>query len=260
VSGKARSAVIRALPICCALLAIGSVVRTAQGSGPDEPAPPSEISKSEIPKQVCPPAADITPAVVRKPPVVVKQPDPRSLYVDVTCEVSSQPVQPIVIPVPTPPNGTWWRVDREKSVPPAPAPADPPSAFPAVVIAEWVVLGLILVIAVWLAFLGARLMGPKGLAAATDAFLFRRHWGGFGGENSGWNLSAPAGKCVAGLLLIALSTGLAVQMLLVLHKHTQAESDVVTQQDPAEKPQGTDAGAATAEQGKLTAAAPDSPG
>jgi hypothetical protein len=62
------------------------------------------------------------------------------------------------------------------------------------------------------------------------------------------------------LLLIALSAGLAAEMLVVLHKHTQPESNVGTQQVSPQKPQATDAGAPASKPGKLIAAAPDSPG
>lgn len=247
---KARSAARRALPICCALMVIGCVPGTALASGPDE-----SLSASEVPKQDCPRPPDRT-----KFPVVVKQPDPRSLHVNITCEVPSQPLQPVVVPIPTPPAAAPGIINTGNSGKPAPGAANPPAEFLAIVLGEWLVLGLILFIAVWLAVLGARLMGSKGLVAATDAFLFRRHWGGFGGEISGWNLSAPAGKCAAGLLLIALSAGLAAQMLVVLHKHTQPESNVGTQQGSPQKPQGKAAGAPASDPGKLIAAAPDSPG
>jgi hypothetical protein len=250
MNGKARSAVRRALPICCVLMVIGCVLGTAQASGPD-----AALSASEVPKQNCPRPPDRT-----KFPVAVKQPDPRSLHVNVTCEVPSQPLQPVVVPIPTPSHVTPRIIDADNSVKPALDAADIPAEVRAIVLAERLVLGLILFIAVWFAFLGARLMGSKGLVAATDAFLFRRHWGGFGGESSGWNLSAPAGKCAAGLLLIALSAGLAAGMLVVLHAHTQPDSNAGTQQPSPQKPQGKDAGAPASAPGKLTAAAPDSPG
>jgi hypothetical protein len=250
MNGKARSAVRRALPICCVLMVIGCVLGTALASSPDE-----SLSASEVPKQDCP-----RPPVKAKFPVVVKQPDPRSLHVNVTCEVPAQPLQPVIVPIPTPPDVTPGIIDTGNSAKPARGAADPPAEFLAIVVGEWLVLGLVLFIAVWLAFLGTSLMGSKGLIAATDAFLFRRHWGGFGGENSGWNLSAPAGKCAAGLLLIVLSAGLAAETLVVLHKHTQTESNVGPQQGSPQRPQGKEAGAPASNPGKLIAAAPDSPG
>jgi hypothetical protein len=225
------------LQICGVLLIIGCVLRTAQASGPDEPSCARPPDKP-------------------KPSVVVKQPDPRSLYVNVSCEVPSHPVQqPVIVALPAPPASTPGTMNI--GIPPKPAQgaADPSAELLPVVVGEWVVLGLILFIALGLATLGARLMSSNGLVATTDAFLFRRHWGGFGGENSGWSLSAPAGKCVAGLLLIALGAGIAAEMLLVLHKHTQLESNVATQ---PQKPQATDAVAPASVPSKLIAAAPDS--
>lgn len=247
MNGKARSVVGRALPICCVLLVIGCVLKTAQASGLDEPS-----SGNDIQQQRCPP--DRTHS-----PVVVKKPDPRSLYVNVTCEVPSLRVQPVLVQIPTPSQTTQETRKTSNTETPAPGAAERRAEFLAIVMGEWIVLGLILFIAVWFAFLGARLMGAKGLVAATDAFLFRRHWGGFGGENSGWNLSASAGKCAAGLLLIALSAGLAAEMLDVLHTHTQPGSNGGTQQDSPQKPPSNDAGAPASPPSELTAAAPDSP-
>jgi hypothetical protein len=228
------------LQICGVLLIIGCVLRTAQASGPDEPSCARPPDKP-------------------KPSVVVKQPDPRSLYVNVSCEVPSHPVQqPVIVALPAPPATTPGTMNIGIPAKPAPGAADPSAELLPVAVGEWIVLGLILFIALLLASLGARLMSSHGLVATTDAFLFRRHWGGFGGENSGWSLSAPAGKCVAGLLLIALGSGLAVEMLAVLHTHKQAEANVGTQQVAPQKPQGAAPGAPQSAPGKLIAAAPDS--
>ena len=228
------------LQICGVLLIVGCVLRTAQASGPDEPSCARPPDKP-------------------KPSVVVKQPDPRSLYLNVSCEVPSHPVQqPVIVALPAPPADTPGTMNIGIPAKPAQGAADPSAELLPVVVGEWVVLGLILFIALWLATLGARLMSSHGLVAATDAFLFRRHWGGFGGENSGWSLSAPAGKCVAGLLLIALGAGLAAEMLLVLHAHAQLESKVATQQVAPQKPQSTDAVPPASVPSKLIAAAPDS--
>jgi hypothetical protein len=239
------------LQICGVLLVIGCVLRTAQASGPDETSCPRPPDKA-------------------KPSVVVKQPDPRALYVNVSCEIPSDPAQqPVVVALTPPPATTPGTMNIGNPTKPAQGAADPAAELLPVVAGEWVVLGLILVIALWLASLGVRLMSSHGLVAATDPFLFRRHWGGFGGENSGWSLSAPAGKCVAGLLLIALGAGLAAEMLVVLHKHAQLEANVATQhvappvtpqaapQAAPQKPQGKDA-VAPALPSKLIAAAPDS--
>jgi hypothetical protein len=49
---------------------------------------------------------------------------------------------------------------------------------------------------------------------------FRRHWGGFGGDSSGWRLSAPFIVAGMGLLLITAGISLASSTLYVLHAHT----------------------------------------
>ena len=95
-----------------------------------------------------------------------------------------------------------------KPVPPAP-----------ILAGEIIALILVLLASGWLLFLGGRMLSPARIAAVPHLLTFRKHWGGFGGESSGWQISAPLGASLAGLLLIVLGAGLAAGSLAVLHYH-----------------------------------------
>jgi len=46
-------------------------------------------------------------------------------------------------------------------------------------------------------------------------FAFRRHWGSFGGESTGWNMSRPLARLLTGLLMIAIGLWVLLQLLAV---------------------------------------------
>jgi uncharacterized membrane protein len=69
----------------------------------------------------------------------------------------------------------------------------------------WITLGLLI--------LGVALIAAAVLVArGSEEFIFRRHWGGFGGGSTGWRMSRPLMSLISGLLLIVMGTALAFGM------------------------------------------------
>lgn len=48
--------------------------------------------------------------------------------------------------------------------------------------------------------------GPAAPASSLPGFGFRRHWGSFGGESTGWNMSLRLARLVSGLAMVGAST------------------------------------------------------
>jgi len=84
--------------------------------------------------------------------------------------------------------------------------------------AEGLALLILFVVALTCLWMGARLIRGLGKFGARK-ILYRRHWGGFGGDSSGWQLSAPLVATTLGVVLIAIGVSLATSMLFVLHQH-----------------------------------------
>jgi hypothetical protein len=75
------------------------------------------------------------------------------------------------------------------------------------------VMQLVLYTAVILIGLGLFAMIASAVIQPRDGFVFRHHWGGFGGESSGWNISAPLARFAVGLLLLSLGALMALELL-----------------------------------------------
>jgi hypothetical protein len=80
-------------------------------------------------------------------------------------------------------------------------------------------LGAIAMLALGLRSVQKALEGRRVGGASDDAppfdegFHFRRHWGSFGGESTGWNLSPPMTQLLTGALLVAGGAWLLLRML-----------------------------------------------
>jgi hypothetical protein len=109
---------------------------------------------------------------------------------------------------------------------------------------EGAAMAVLLAIAAFLSLLGMAWLISSGLKGVAGSLLFRRHWGGFGGDTSGWNVSAPLGRCCGGLILLVIGAGLSLQTLSVMHDHAEdraTEQGKDAPEKPAEAPD-TDAG------------------
>ncbi|MDH4389847.1 MAG: hypothetical protein QE285_00310 [Aquabacterium sp.] len=51
--------------------------------------------------------------------------------------------------------------------------------------------------------------------APAEGFAFRRHWGSFGAESTGWTMSSRLAKLLAGLGLIAMAAMLMLMLMSV---------------------------------------------
>ena len=86
--------------------------------------------------------------------------------------------------------------------------------------------------------------GPPVPPRAMPADLtFRRHWGSFGGESTGWNMSGPLARLLAGLAMIAIALWVLLQLLAIATEPKPAAS--TTAAAPADGPQKTTAKTAT---------------
>lgn len=112
---------------------------------------------------------------------------------------------------------------------------------------EFAAFLLLLVLATLLVRLGLGLLSGTKLEDASEVFVFRRHWGGFGGENSGWNLSAPLGRCLAGLVMTVLGAVLAVESLLLLHGSNNGNPQTSAQQQTVLNSANTGPGASVSD-------------
>jgi hypothetical protein len=173
----------------------------------------------------------------RRCPKCAPAPPAQPVQIDVQCPAAT----PILFPI-----GRW--IDASATAPSERKPRQEPSKAPTQnkdsqsatdasisieqairVVALLAELGLIGVLAV----LGLRLLGRAGL---QEELLFRRYWGGFGGEASGWTISAPLGKCLAGLLLIALAAAMTAQTLWILHDDAKQQTTAAA---PPDRESGT---------------------
>lgn len=129
----------------------------------------------------------------------------QDLRVQVNCPSAPVPVQPVVDPDAGKNKSTdaheetWWTGLG--------------------VVVKLTLLVFVLLAAGWMFFLAGRLLKPQQIADATQNFYVRKHWGGFGGESSGWHVSASLGACVSGLVLVILATSLVAGTLFVLHRY-----------------------------------------
>ena len=135
--------------------------------------------------------------------------------------------------------------------------ADPPANGSAVAIvgsiAKLVMLVVVLLAASWMFYLAGRLLAPARIADATENFYVRRHWGGFGGESSGWRVSAPLGASISGLVLAILATSLVAGTLYVLDEYGPREQEASNQQRASPSAEGA------AASGDATSTAPVKP-
>lgn len=113
---------------------------------------------------------------------------------------------------------------------PASAPSAPPNplglfdrlklvaAFAAVLL---LIVGLrVLLHALDVPLLWRRREAGEGAATqATEGFMFRRHWGSFGGESTGWNMSARLARLLSGAALVSCALAL---LILLLDEHDEA--------------------------------------
>jgi len=84
--------------------------------------------------------------------------------------------------------------------------------------------------------------GPSPAPPVRDVpadFTFRRHWGSFGGESTGWNLSGQLARLLAGLVMIAIGLWVLLQLLAVATESkapAPAAAVAATPAQPAPKP------------------------
>lgn len=135
--------------------------------------------------------------------------------------------------------------------------ADPPAKESPVAIgaaiAKLVMLVVVLLAAGWMFYLAGRLLAPARIADATENFYLRRHWGGFGGESSGWRVSAPFGASISGLVLAILATSLVAGTLYVLDEYGPRE------QKASNTPSASPSAEGAAASGNATSTAPVKP-
>jgi hypothetical protein len=71
--------------------------------------------------------------------------------------------------------------------------------------------------------------------SAVDRFYFRRHWGGFGGSSTGWQISTPLAQLVAGLALAAVSGLLALNLLVPDQKSDTSAAETTSKEAKSAK-------------------------
>jgi uncharacterized protein HemX len=113
--------------------------------------------------------------------------------------------------------------DTKPKETPEPAPARNPALDP-VKAGEGAAIAVLLLIALACVGFGGAFLYQFWKASVQRELVFRRHWGGFGGDSSGWQISAPFGAAILGLLLITIGISLASSTLYVMHEHTIEET------------------------------------
>jgi len=66
-----------------------------------------------------------------------------------------------------------------------------------------------------LSLVGTGLLPPREWRwpAPPEDFAFRRHWGSFGGESTGWSLSPRLARLLAGIVMMMAGAGLVMALL-----------------------------------------------
>lgn len=169
------------------------------------------------------------------------------VQVYVTCPVTAPaPAHEVACPAasaaactPTTPKASP-EVGGAPKVTPAPAPA---SAAAPLQSARSLVLAITCIVALLLSVLGLWLIGTAldpGLlrfktlpepapARAPEGFTFRRHWGSFGGESTGWNMSPRLVRLVSGTLLAAVGGWLVLQLLAATDPTPKTRSEAAAE-------------------------------
>jgi hypothetical protein len=129
--------------------------------------------------------------------------------------------------------------------------------LPVIDIAEVSALLVALAVAIWCVWTGFRFLRESKIGStSTERFLFRRHWGGFGGDSSGWQISPSLASCGVGILLISFGVSLTAGTLVVLHQHEITKPKEAASADKNKK--AAEAKPASADDKKaLDSAAPD---